>query len=133
MFESVALSGNVHHDNIPPVLTMWLTGVAIMCVNYFIEGTVMDRFIFFSNEDFNQFTQYVETEVMTVVDPEHTVPVQREDRDIYGSPSTSLSPESSVSMDPTTSSDDSDEDEKLDEIIQKDTGLVHRQRCEWFR
>eukprot|EP01083_Nonionella_stella_P090355 252429_1 len=65
LFETVALSGNEHYYQIPPVLTMWLTFVSIMCVNYIIEGTASDRFIFFSASDF-EVTEYIEHEVVTM-------------------------------------------------------------------
>eukprot|EP01084_Bolivina_argentea_P196156 336314_1 len=44
---------------------MWLTFVSIMCVNYIIEGTASDRFIFFSASDF-EVTEYIEHEVVTM-------------------------------------------------------------------
>eukprot|EP01084_Bolivina_argentea_P265311 449670_1 len=64
LFETVALSGNKNYNDIPPVLILWLTGVTTMCVNYIIEGIATDRFIFFTESDLNQITQYIETEVM---------------------------------------------------------------------
>eukprot|EP01083_Nonionella_stella_P122879 369908_1 len=35
---------------ITPVLRIWLTGISIICVNYVIEGIIVDRFIFSSGK-----------------------------------------------------------------------------------